>query len=234
VPFAFAAIASIAQPLIGHLAGMRLASAQPTKLAAMELSVGSERRAPLTIGGVLIDGEVRFGLDIPLLGSVISRSDPNGEVPGLADFPVADRPEDGLATMVHLSFQGMVGCGLTLVALGVWYWRRRRRGGDPLASRRFLIAAAAAGPLSVLALELGWMTTELGRQPWIVYRVMRVADAVSDDSAIWVSFVVLVLVYAGMVIGAIAVLRSMARRWRDGPTLDLPTPYSPDHVRVPE
>jgi cytochrome d ubiquinol oxidase subunit I len=192
----------------------------------MELSLDAERRSPLTIGGVIIDGRVRFGVDIPVLGSVIARSNPNGLVPGLSEFPDADRPNDHLASAVHLSFQGMVGCGLALVGLAGWYWRLRRRGGDPLASRRFLYAAVAAGPLSVLALELGWMTTELGRQPWIVYRVMRVADAVARDNAVWASFVVLLLVYAGMVVGAIAVLRSMSRRWREGETLDLPTPYS--------
>ena len=78
------------------------------------------------------------------------------------------------------------------------------------------------------------MTTELGRQPWIVYRVMHIADAVARDNAVWVSFVVLVLVYAGMIGGAVAVLRSMARRWREGATLDLPTPYSPSHADVVE
>jgi cytochrome d ubiquinol oxidase subunit I len=231
VPFAFAAIAAVGQPLVGHLAGQRLASAQPSKLAAMELSIEGERRSPLIIGGVIIDGEVRFGLEIPVLGSVISRSDPNGFVPGLSDFPEADRPNDHLASAVHLSFQGMVGCGFALVGVSAWYWLRRRRGGDPLSSRRFLFAAVAAGPLSVLALELGWMTTELGRQPWIVYRVMRVSDAVARDNAVWASFVVLLLVYAGMVAGAIAVLRSMSRRWREGATLDLPTPYSRGHSR---
>jgi cytochrome d ubiquinol oxidase subunit I len=234
VPFAFAAIASLAQPLVGHVAGLRLASAQPSKLAAMELNMNTVQRAPLTIGGMIVDGQVKYGLDIPLLGSVISRSDVNASVPGLADIPAADRPNDQLATMVHLSFQGMIGCGLALVALAVWYWRRRRRGGDPFTSRRFLYAAVAAGPLSVLALELGWMTTELGRQPWIAYGVMRIDEAVAHDNAIWISFVVLVLIYVGMVAGAVAVLRSMARRWREGASLDLPTPYSPSRMRAGE
>ncbi|HEX2783383.1 MAG TPA: cytochrome ubiquinol oxidase subunit I [Ilumatobacteraceae bacterium] len=97
-----------------------------------------------------------------------------------------------------------------------------------------MYAAVAAGPLAVLALELGWMTTELGRQPWIVYHVMHIRDAVSRDNAIWVSFAVLLLVYAGMVIGAVAVLRSMARRWREGSAIDLPTPYSSRHESVAE
>ncbi len=232
VPFAFAVIAAVAQPVVGHLAGLRLASAQPTKLASMELSIDSERRAPLRIGGVIIDGRVRFGLDVPVLGSLISRSNPNASVPGLADFSEADRPNDQLATMVHLSFQAMVGSAFALLGLGAWYWRSRRRGGDPLASRRFLWAAVVAGPLAVLALELGWFTTELGRQPWIVYRVMQVSDAVARGNAIWASFAVLLVVYTGMVAGAIAVLRSMARRWRAGADLDLPTPYSPPRPRV--
>jgi cytochrome d ubiquinol oxidase subunit I len=233
VPFVFAAIAAVSQPLVGHFAGLRLASAQPSKLAAMELSIDSERRAPLTIGGVIIDGKVRFGLDIPVLGSVISRSNANASVPGLTDFAPGDRPNDQLATMVHLSFQAMVGCGLALVGVAGWYWLVRRRGRDPLSSRRFLLTSVAAGPLAVLALELGWMTTELGRQPWIVYRVMHISDAVARDNAIWASFAVLLLVYGGMVIGAIAVLRSMSRRWREGETLDLPTPYSPTPRRLP-
>jgi cytochrome d ubiquinol oxidase subunit I len=234
VPFAFAAIAAIAQPVVGHLAGLRLASAQPTKLAAMELNLESQSRSPLTIGGVIIDGEVRFGIDVPVLGSLISRSDPDATVPGLDDFPDDERPNDELATMVHLSFQTMVGCGLALAGIGAWWWGRRRTGHDPLSSRRFLFVAVAAGPLAVLALELGWMTTELGRQPWIVYRIMRIADAVSDDNAVWVSFVVLVVVYAAIGVGAIAVLLSMARRWREGSTLDLPTPYSPTHAEASE
>jgi cytochrome bd ubiquinol oxidase subunit I len=234
VPFAFAAIAAVAQPVVGHLAGLRLASAQPSKLAAMELSTDAESRAPLIIGGVIVDGRVRYGIEIPLLGSVISRSNPNATVPGLSDFTDDARPNDRLATMVHLSFQGMIGCGLALTALGGWYWLNRRRGADPLTSRRFLWMAVAGGPLAVLALELGWMTTELGRQPWIVYRVMHIADAVARDNAVWASFVVLVVVYTAMVVGAVAVLRSMSRRWREGASLDLPTPYSPSHEQPHE
>jgi cytochrome d ubiquinol oxidase subunit I len=192
----------------------------------MELSVAPERRSPLIIGGVMIDGEVRFGLRIPVLGSVIARNDPNAVIPGLNEVAVADRPDDRLVTMVHWSFQMMVGCGFALLGLGGWYWRRRRRGGDPLLSRWFLRAAVAAGPVAVAALELGWMTTELGRQPWIVYGYMHIADAVARGNAIWASLAVLVVVYAGMIIGAVVVIRSMARRWREGAGLDLPTPYS--------
>lgn len=226
VPFAFASVAALLQPVSGHLAGMRLAEAQPSKLAAMELATRTERRAPLVIGGVLIDGEVRYGIEIPVLGSLVSRSDPDGEVPGLYDLDADARPTDGLATMVHWSFQGMIALGTALAGLSAWYWWRRRRGVDLLERTWFLRVVAVSGVAAVTAMELGWITTEVGRQPWIAYGYLRIKDAVALDNQVWWSFGTLVVVYVAMGVGAAAVLRSMARRWRDGETLDLPTPYS--------
>jgi cytochrome d ubiquinol oxidase subunit I len=226
VPFAFASVAALVQPLTGHLAGMRLATAQPSKVAAMELATTTETRAPLIIGGILRDGEVRYALEIPVLGSLFARSNPNGEVPGFDRIALDERPADGLATMVHWSFQSMVAIGSALLAFGAAFWIARRRGRDWIASRRFLRLAVLAGPLSVAALELGWITTEVGRQPWIAYRVMRINEAVSTSSGIWISFTVLCAVYVAMGVGAVLVLRSMARRWRAGEPIDLPTPYS--------
>ncbi len=226
VPFTFAAVAALAQPLTGHFAGMRLADAQPSKLASMELSEHTEARAPIVIGGIRIDGETRFAIEIPVLGSLIARADPDATVPGLDDIPADARPDDALATMVHWAFQTMVGIGLALVALVAWFFGRRRKGVDLLASRRFLLLSALAGPAAVLAMELGWITTEVGRQPWIAYQVMRIDEAVTTSSAVWVTCLTLIAVYAAMGVGALTVLRSMARRWRDGETLDLPTPYS--------
>jgi cytochrome d ubiquinol oxidase subunit I len=81
--------------------------------------------------------------------------------------------------------------------------------------------------LSVLTLELGWITTEVGRQPWIAYRVMKINDAVTPDGGVWIMLIALVMVYGAMTIGVVTVLRSMARRWRAGAPIDLPTPYSP-------
>ncbi len=226
ISFSFAAVAAIVQPLSGHVAGMRLANAQPSKLAAMELATKTERRAPLVIGGVLINGEVRYAIKIPVVGSLLARSNPNGEVPGFDEIAPNDRPNDKLATMVHTSFQLMIGIGTSLMALSALFWASRRRKKDLLASRWFLRLAVVAGPLSVAALELGWITTEVGRQPWIAYRVMRIGEAVSKNNGIWISFVVLVSVYTAMGIGTVVVLRSMASRWRAGAPLDLPTPYS--------
>jgi cytochrome d ubiquinol oxidase subunit I len=227
VPFAFAAVAALVQPLVGHVAGMRLHSYQPSKLAAMELAVETEQPAPFVLGGVLIDGERRFALEIPALGSLIARASTDREVVGFDRIPADERPRDGLATMVHWSFQAMVALGLALAALGALFWASRRRGRDLLASRWFLRLAVLAGPAAVAALELGWITTEVGRQPWVVYRVMRVEEAVTRGSGVWITLLAVIVIYTAMTVGAVATLRSMARRWRAGDALDLPTPYSP-------
>jgi cytochrome d ubiquinol oxidase subunit I len=235
VAIGFAAVAAIVQPLIGHLAGARLADAQPTKLAAMEGAIVTEQPAPLVIGGVLVDGERRFAIEIPKLGSLIARASVDRPIQGLEDFPREDRPRDALVNVVRFSFQGMVAIGSALAGFGFLWWWGRRRGHDLLRSRWFLRAAVAAGPAAVLALQLGWITTEVGRQPWVVYGRMRVVDAVTRGSGVWISLTVLVVVYAAMTVGTVITLRSMARRWRAGDPLDLPTPYSPpDRPRSPE
>lgn len=227
VPFTFAGIAAVIQPFVGHIGGMRLASDQPSKLAAMELAAHPETRAPLWLGGVLVDGDVKFGIPIPWLGSLISRANIDRAVPGLSEFPAEDRPP---ANVVHLAFQTMIGAGTVMALIAVWFgwrWRRARRDDttDPFGGRWFLRAAVAAGILSVVALEAGWTTTEVGRQPWIVFGVMRVEDAVTQSGNIWISLVVIVVVYTAMAVGAASVLRGMARRWRESGDVDLPTPY---------
>lgn len=227
IPFAVATVAAFAQPVIGHVLGARLHGDQPSKLAAVELAVDTEASAPLVLGGALIDGERRYAIEIPGLGSLISRGSIDRAVTGLEDIPADGRPSDGLATLVHWSFQLMVAIGFALVGLGGWFWWARRHRRDVLASRWFLRSAVAAGTLSIAALELGWITTEVGRQPWIAYGEMRVADAVTTSGGVGLSLAVVVVVYSAMLTGAALVLRSMARRWRLGEPLDLPTPYDP-------
>ncbi|HEY4333455.1 MAG TPA: cytochrome ubiquinol oxidase subunit I, partial [Ilumatobacteraceae bacterium] len=222
--FAMASAAALVQPFIGHVAGMRLAEHQPGKLAAMELAVTTEKNASLVVGGVLIDGKVRFGLHIPGLSSLLSRGWFNRPVPGLDRLPVADQAP---ANVVHTSFQIMVGIGTLLAVFGLWFWWRRRRGVDALASRRFLRVALVAGPAAVVALEAGWTTTEVGRQPWIVSGFLRVKDAVTPNHGVWISLTVIIIIYAGLAVVTTKTLRSMSRRWRDDPSTDLPTPYGP-------
>ena len=230
VPFVFASIGALLQPVIGHVAGMRLATEQPAKLAAMELATETRTDAPLLIGGVLIDGEVRGGIEIPRIGSLIARGGFDREVPGLRDFPPEDRPP---ANIVHWSFQTMIAAGFAMIGIAAWFqWRRRRRE-DPFDSVWFLRAAVAAAALGVIALQSGWTTTEVGRQPWIVHDVLRVRDAVTDNPGIWISFTAIVVVYASMGVITVQVLRSMARRWRESDDLELPTPYGPGSELVP-
>jgi cytochrome bd ubiquinol oxidase subunit I len=229
VAFAAATIAAVLQPISGHFLGLRLGDTQPTKLAAMELALETEDRSPLVIGGVLIDGERRYAIEIPLLGSLISRGSIDREVPGLNSFRSDDRPIDELATTVHLAFQAMVAIGFALIGLSLLFWFVRRRGRDLLRARWFLRAAILAGVAATVALELGWIVTEVGRQPWIAYGFMRINDAVRRDGPVWVSFSVLVVIYVAMGAGAVGVLRSMSHRWRAGEPTDLPTPYDPAH-----
>lgn len=125
----------------------------------------------------------------------------------------------------------MVGIGMLLVVAVVIFWVSRWRGRDLLASRWFLRFAVLAGPLAVLAMESGWVATEVGRQPWVVWEVLRTEDAVTDNPGIWWSFGGTLVVYVGMTVGAVIVLRSMARRWRAGAE-DLPSPYGPEQQVV--
>jgi cytochrome d ubiquinol oxidase subunit I len=120
----------------------------------------------------------------------------------------------------------MVAIGMLLALVVVVFWLARRRGHDLLANRWFLRFCVIAGPLAVVALELGWVATEVGRQPWTVWQVLRTTDAASMSSGLWWSYTGVLIVYLGMTVGAFVVLRSMARRWRAGEE-DLPSPYGP-------
>ncbi len=121
----------------------------------------------------------------------------------------------------------MVAIGFALVGLAAWFglacWRRKTIPASPW----FLRGAAAAGVASVAALEAGWVTTELGRQPWIAYKLMRTSEAVTHVGGVWVSYGIIVVLYAAVITGAIVVLRHMARRWRDEELSDLEVPYGP-------
>ena len=224
VPFVFATVAALTQPVIGHLLGGNLGDRQPAKLAAFELAETTESPSPLRIGGVLVDGEVRWAIDIPALGSLIAQNSFTEPVPGLDTIPVEDQPP---VNLTHWAFQSMIGIGTLLAGAVVLFWFLRWRGRDLLEKRWFLRFATAAGPLAVVALEAGWIATEVGRQPWVVYGVLRTTEAAGSNSGLWWLLAATVVVYAGMTTGAVVVLRSMARRWRAGET-DLPSPYGPE------
>jgi cytochrome d ubiquinol oxidase subunit I len=224
IPFAFASVAAVAQPFIGHVLGLQIGGIQASKLAAFELATHTEAGpAPERLGGVLIDGEVRWALPIPWIGSFIARGSFDAPIPGLDTIPQSDWPP---VNLTHLSFQLMVAIGMLLALVVVVFWLARRRRRDLLDNRWFLRFCVIAGPLAVVALELGWIATEVGRQPWTVWQVLRTTDAASMSSGLWWSYTGVLIIYLGMTVGAFVVLRSMARRWRAGED-DLHSPYGP-------
>jgi cytochrome bd ubiquinol oxidase subunit I len=216
VPLSFAAIAAPAQIVVGDWAARSVAEEQPTKLAALEGLVRTTKGADLSLGGVYIDGEVEGGVSVPDGLSILADHDPDATVEGLDAVPESDRPPIGI---VRNSFQVMVGIGTFLALLAVIFlWRRWRRGRLP-ASRWFYRALVAAGPLAVVALIAGWIVTEVGRQPWIVYEVMRVSESVTGAGGIPVGYASLALVYAGLIAVVAFLLRRIAR---EGETEALP------------
>lgn len=209
LPLTIAVIATPLQIGVGDWAARTVADTQPPKFAAIEGLYETTDGAGLTIGGWYTEGEgVRGGLEIPKLASLLAFHDPDATVRGLEEVPPEHRPP---VNVVRIAFQLMVAVGFGLLALGVWMlvaWRRHR--GLPR-SRAFLRAAVAAGPASVVALEAGWVVTEVGRQPWIVWEVMLTADAVTDAPGIRWGYFLLLAVYGAMAIATVTVLRRLAR-----------------------
>ena len=205
--------ASLLQPLSGDLAAKTVARTQPVKLAAMEGQFRTERRAPLRVGGWPdpASGETRYALEIPGALSILAYGNPNAEVKGLDDFPEDDRPP---VRVIHVAFQSMVAFGSAMSALALWAgvvaWRTRRVPDGTW----FLRATVLAAPLGMLAIEAGWVVTEVGRQPWVIHGVMRTAEAVTTVPGLWVSLVV----YSGLylVLGASVVLL-LAMQFRASP-----------------
>ena len=214
VPLTVAALAAPAQLVVGDWAAREVAKEQPIKLAALEGLGETTRGAPEHVLGWYDDGEVKWGIKFPKLLSLLAYHDPNAEVQGLETVPPEDRPP---VNVVRFSFQTMVGIGTFLAALGAFTIAVRLRYRRLPRSPWFYRALAAAGPLSLVALIAGWITTEVGRQPWVVYRSMRTSEAVTGASGVPVGYATLALVYAGLVVAVVWVLRRLSRA-----PLDLP------------
>jgi len=208
ISLAAASIASPLQLVIGDWAAREVARQQPVKLAAMEGLATSTRGAPLHVLGWYDGQKVAYGIELPRMLSLLAFHDPDAPVAGLDAAPPADRPP---VNVVRIAFQTMVGIGTLLALLsGVTLAVRLRTGRMP-SSRWFLRAVVAAGPLSVVALIAGWVTTEVGRQPWVVYGFMRTSEALTRGPGIPFGFATLVVVYAALA-GAVAwLLRRLAR-----------------------
>ncbi len=208
VPLTVAAFASPVQILVGDWAARDVAREQPAKLAAFEGLHETEEGAPVHLFGWYDGEDVRYGIELPRLLSVLAFHDPKARVEGLAEVPADERPP---VNVVRVAFQTMVGIGLALAGVSLVYlfvWLRRRR---LPRSRWFYRAVVVAGPLSVLALIAGWVTTEVGRQPWVVYGHMRTEEAITGAHGIPVGYASLVLVYVGLIAAVAWILRRLAR-----------------------
>jgi cytochrome bd ubiquinol oxidase subunit I len=226
IPLTIACIATPVQLFVGDTAAREVAGNQPAKFAGMECIQKTGTHQTEYIGGICTSDGVKGAIPIPDLDSFLVGFHADTKVIGLQNIPVDERPPAN--TMLHLAFDGMVGIGTALLVLGAWlaftWWRRR----DIPSTPWFLRAVAISGAGAILALWMGWIVTEVGRQPWIVQGYMRTTEAVTDAKGIWFSFALVLLLYAAIGTIAIAVLRAMSRRWREGGAeAEVDTPYAP-------
>jgi cytochrome d ubiquinol oxidase subunit I len=206
--------AAILQPISGDLSARNVARYQPAKLAALEAHFQTQRGAPLHIGGWpdVDRAETRWAIRIPHGLSLLAFHDPNAEVEGLDATAREDWPP---VAIVHIAFQVMVALGTAMALVSLWaLWRLwRARSGDGLATDRHLLhALALVTPMGFIAIEAGWTVTEVGRQPWIVYGVLRTADAVTPMPGLTVPFLVFTLLYVLLGIIVVYMLRQQIVR----------------------
>jgi cytochrome d ubiquinol oxidase subunit I len=189
------------------------------KLAAMEGLNTTGTQVPLSIGGIYIDGKLEGAIRIPYGLSLLVERNPNGVVQGLDRAPAELRPP---VNITHLSYDAMIGIGSALLLLALWlvwsWWRRR----DVPATRWFLAAVALSGIAAVVALECGWVATEVGRQPWIVYEIQLTRDAVSSAPGLRYGFYLVAIVYLVLTAMTVFVMRRLAGGH------ETHVPYEPD------
>jgi cytochrome d ubiquinol oxidase subunit I len=196
---------AVLQPLSGDWAARVVARTQPAKLAALEGQFVTETHAPVRLGGVPDPDsrETRYALEIPGGLSFLAYGDPSARVVGLNDIPRDLWPP---VTAVHLAFQIMVAIGVWLAALAGWatilWWRGRL-----FTSRAFLRAMVVSTTLGFVAIEAGWIVTELGRQPWIIQGVLKTADAVTPMPGLVFPFALFTVVYIGLAVVVVAMIR---------------------------
>lgn len=195
----FATVAACLQPLSGDISAKDVARRQPAKLAAMEAHFHTEKGASLIIGGIpdTATQTVKYAIKIPKLLSFMATDDFNAEIRGLDSFPKKDRPP---VMVPHFAFQIMVGLGMVMLGIALIYFIALLKKKSWSDSRWLLKLFVIATPMGYLALEAGWTVTEVGRQPWIIYGVMRTADAVTPMPGIAYSFYLFTAVYISLAI----------------------------------
>lgn len=206
----FGAFAAILIPLSGDLAAKDIAERQPEKLAAMEAHFHTEKSAGLIIGGIVDESEqeVKYALRIPGGLSFLAFGDFDAEVKGLDAFPKENHPP---VAMTHYAFQVMVGIGSLLMILGFIYLFALRKK-HWISKRWFLWLFALATPLGFIALEAGWLVTELGRQPWIIYGVMKTSEAVTPMEGMQFSFYMYAAIYVSLSLAVVWLMRRQIQK----------------------
>ena len=206
-------VSAVLQPLSGDRLAKSVARTQPVKLAAFEGQFRTEQSAPLRIGGIPDEaaGMTRYAIEVPYGLSFLAYDDPYAVVKGLNEFPEDQRPP---VAIVHVAFQLMVASGMAMMLVSLWAawrWWRRRSDRSWANAKWFLRAIIAASPLGFVAIETGWTVTEVGRQPWIIYGVMRTAEAVTPMPGLVVPFVTFTVLYIFLaVITVFLLLRQVA------------------------
>jgi cytochrome bd ubiquinol oxidase subunit I len=226
--FVPAAVLTPFQIFVGDTAARGIAADQPVKFAAMEYVAQTSRHVPEWLGGVYASGHVYAGVKIPDLDSLLAGFGPGTRVTGWDSVPPAGRPP--VVWLIHLCFDVMVGLGFLLLLAGLWaaweWWRRRRL--PP--QRSFWAAGAVSGLAAIAAMECGWVVTEVGRQPWVVYRLQTTAAAATANGGVITSLSLIIVLYAVLGAATIAILRMLARRWRRGDAREAAVPYGPPPV----
>ncbi|MFD2205134.1 cytochrome ubiquinol oxidase subunit I [Kiloniella antarctica] len=207
-----AVIVAPIQIVAGDFHGLNTLEHQPAKIAAMEGHFETKKGAPLILFGIpsMEDEEVHYALEIPKLGSLILTHDPDGEIKGLEEWAKEDRPN---VAIVFWSFRIMVGLGFLMAGLGIWSLVRRWQS-KLFETPLMLRFAILMGPAGFIALLSGWVTTEVGRQPYTVYGLLRTADSISpiDAPAVAISLLAFVVVYFAVFgVGLVYILRLMKR-----------------------
>jgi cytochrome d ubiquinol oxidase subunit I len=232
IPLTVACIATPIQFAVGDTAARAIAKDQPIKFAGMECVEQTATHVTEYIYGRCTPSGVKGGLGIPGFDSFLVGWSTSTKVTGLDSVPPDDRPPAN--TMLHWAFDTMVGICSALIALGLWlgivWWRKR----DIPKTPWFLRAVAVSGVSAVVALECGWIVTEVGRQPWVVNGILRTEDAVTKADGVWVTFIAVVLLYIALGATLVIVLRAMARRWRAFGDEDSDAPYAPSDDLPPE
>jgi cytochrome d ubiquinol oxidase subunit I len=223
--FVPAAVLTPVQIFVGDTAARAIAHDQPVKFAAMEYVPRTSRHVPEWLAGVYVNGHVYAGVKIPDVDSMLVGFGPGTRVIGWDTVAPAGRPP--VVWLIHLCFDTMVGLGFLLLLAGLWaawsWWRRRSL---PHA-RLFWWAGAVSGVAAIVAMECGWVVTEVGRQPWVVYHRLTTTAAATTNGGVITSLTLVIVLYAVLGAATIAILRMLARRWRRGDAGPASVPYGP-------